>query len=210
MNNFSTLLILAEIVMLASCGQLDEARNTYSAVATSARAAKNVGAALEAAEKKRAGRAERGDTVSLSYKDLQRYLPGSIAGFMPVGEPKGESVNMSGISYSSCEQTYKNGDQHLKVQLIDYNGANALYAGATAMMSAGFSQENDEELMRGCDLGIANVRGWETLQKKEHKASVALGVGDRFFVAVESDGQDNTDFVKQVARDIDLNALAKL
>jgi hypothetical protein len=146
----------------------------------------------------------------MPYKELEHYLPASIAGFEAVGEPKGESVSMNGVGYSTCEQRYAKGGQHLKVQLMDYNGANALYAGATAMMSAGFSQENDEQLMRGCDLGVANVRGWETLQKKERRASVALGVGDRFFVAVESDGQDDTDFVKQVARDIDLNALAKL
>lgn len=204
------LLVLTEIFLLAACGQVEEARHSYNTIASSAKAAKNIGAALEAAEQKRAVRVERGDTVSLNYKDLQRYLPGSIDGFLPVGKPEGESINMGGISYSTCEQTYEKGNQHLKVQLVDYNGANALYAGATAMMSAGFSQENDEELMRGCDLGVANVKGWETLQKKDHKASVALGVGDRFFVAVESDNQQDTEFVKQVARNMDLQALAKL
>ncbi len=209
-RSFATFLLLAEVLLLISCEQVQEARNTYNTVASTARAAKNVGAAMQAAEQKRAERAKRGDTLSLNYKQLQRYLPGSVAGFAAAGGPTGESVILSGVSYSTCEQTYAKGDQRLKIQLVDYNGANALYAGATAMMSAGFSQENDEELMRGCELGVVGVKGWETLQKKEGKASVALGVGNRFFVAVESDGQRDTEFVKQVARNLDLQALAKL
>ena len=210
MKRFSTFLPLAATVLLASCDQVQEARNTYNAVASTARAAKNMGAALEASQKKRTERVERGDTVSLNYKDLQRYLPKQVNGFTPVGEPTGESVNMQGFSYSSCGQIYTKGDQRLKVLLVDYNGANTLYAGATAMMSAGFAQEDADQLMRGCDLGVPNVKGWETLEKKEHNASVALGVGDRFLVTVESNKQDDTEFVKQVARNIDLAALAKL
>ncbi|MBC6990981.1 MULTISPECIES: hypothetical protein [Hymenobacter] len=202
---------LALLPLLASCGErMQEAKNAYSAVATTTKAAEKMGEAMNKAEAKRKLRAAHGDTISLHYKELEKYLPGSIEGFTPDGAPKGESVNMGGLSYSTCEQIYRKGDQQLKVQLVDYNGANALYAGATAMMSAGFSQDNDDEMMRGCDLGIPEVKGWETLQKKDKKASVALGVGDRFFVAVESTGQDNTDFVKAVAKNINLNALAKL
>jgi len=210
MKRLSIFLPLAATVLLASCDQIQEARNTYNTVASTARAAKNMGAALEASQKKRTDRAERGDTVSLNYRDLQRYLPKKVDGFTPIGEPTGESVNMRGLSYSTCGQIYTKGDQRLKVLLVDYNGANALYSGATAVMSAGFSQEDEEQLMRGCDLGVADVKGWETLEKKEHNASVALGVGDRFFVTVESNKQDDTEFVKQVARNIDLNGLAKL
>lgn len=209
-RSFTVLLLLAEVLGLAACEQMQQARNTYNAVASTARAAKNAGAAMQAAAQKRTDRAQRGDTLSLNYRELQRYLPTEVNGYAAVGRPKGESVNLSGMSYSTCEQDYEKNGQRLKIQLVDYNGANALYAGATAMMSAGFSQENDEQLMRGCDLGVSGVKGWETLEKKEGKACVALGVGDRFFVAVESDRQRDTEFVKQVARNLDLQALAKL
>ena len=208
MNHVSILLVCAELALLAACGQVEEARNQYKAARSGVRAARNL-ATSEEAQQKRAVRARSGGTLSMPCKKLGHYLPTSIAGFEAVGEPKGEPVSRSGVSYSACERRCTEGAQHLKGQLMDYNGANTLYAGATVMLSAGFSQKKDGQLMRGCSLGVANVRGWETLQKKEPRASVALGVGDRFFVTVESDEQDDTDFMKQVARDIDLNALAK-
>ncbi|WP_156109037.1 hypothetical protein [Hymenobacter sp. APR13] len=210
MNRLGFLLVCAELGLLAACGQLQEARSRYNTASSSVRAVRNMGAAMRKQQQQHAARVAHGDTASLTYQELAHYLPAKLAGFNAVSEPKGESISLNGISYSTCERSYSNGSQRLKVQLVDYNGANALYAGATAMLSAGFAQEDDAQLMRSFDLGMSNIRGWETLQKKEHKASVALGVGDRFFVAVESDGQNNTDFVKQVARNIDLNALAKL
>ena len=155
-------------------------------------------------------RALRGDTTSLHYELLQHYLPQQVAGFVREGRPLGESVQMGGISYSTCEQYYRRGQQRLKVQLVDYNGAHALYAGATALMSADIWQEDDQELMRGCDLGLPGVRGYETVQKLERRAAVALGIGDRFFVSVESTGQEDTRLVKAVARTLDLRGLAAL
>lgn len=155
-------------------------------------------------------RALRGDTISLPYEALQQFLPVRIAGFVREGQPQGEAVQLGGGSYSLCEQHYRRGRQRLKVQLVDYNGAQALYAGATALMNTSVWQENDEELMRGCDLGVPGVRGYETVQKLEHRAAVALGVGDRFFVSVESTGQADTRLVKAVARTLDLRSLAAL
>ncbi|GAB2964285.1 hypothetical protein GCM10027048_37110 [Hymenobacter coalescens] len=158
----------------------------------------------------RTARVSRGDTTSLHYEALEKFLPVSVAGFVREGGPQGESVQMGGISYSTCEQYYRKGSQRLKVQLVDYNGAEALFAGATALMSADIWHESDEQLMRGCDLGLPGVRGYETVQKMEHRAAVALGVGDRFFVSVESTGQEDTKLVKAVARTLDLRGLAAM
>jgi hypothetical protein len=210
MNRLGFLLVCVELGLLAACGQLQEARHTYHTATSSMRALRHVGAALEKQQQLRAVRAAQADTVSLSYQELAHYLPASLAGFTAVSEPKGASVNLNGVSYATCERRYSKDGQHLKVQLIGYNGANALYAGATAMMAAGFAQKNDEPLIQDCKLGLSSIRDWETWQKKDHKASVAWGVGDRFLVAVELDGQCTTDFVKQVACDIDLSALARL
>ncbi|WBA41617.1 hypothetical protein [Hymenobacter canadensis] len=210
MHRLGFLLVCVELGLLAACGQLQEARNSYKAAASSVQTARTMGAALRKQQQQLAVRAAHGDTVVLPYQELARYLPARLAGFEAVSEPKGESISLNGVSYSSCERRYRKGKQHLKAQLVDYNGATALYAGATAMMAAGFVQEDDEQLVRSCNLGVHNIRGWENLQKREHKASIALGVGDRFFVVVESDGQNDTDVVKQVARNIDLQALARL
>ncbi|KAA9325547.1 hypothetical protein F0P96_19645 [Hymenobacter busanensis] len=198
------------LLLPVGCSQLQEAPNAHKKVAAVSRAAHQIEQTLARTERLQRKRHVLGDTLSLPYRELQKYLPATVAGFVRDGNPQGESVNMGGVSYSTCEQHYRKGNQRLKVQLVDYNGATALYAGVTAMMSANFSQENDEQLMRGCNLGLPNVQGYETLQKKERLASVALGVGDRFFVSVELNQQQDTDAVRNVARAMDLQALAKL
>ncbi|KUG08227.1 hypothetical protein [Solirubrum puertoriconensis] len=202
----SSALLLA---LLMSCGQTHRTPDPLAAVTTTEEATEQLEQHLVDAELRYQERASRGDTLSLHYKELQLFLPGEVAGFVREGEPQGESVNMGSVSYSTCEQRYRRGNQHLKVQLVDYNGANALYAGATALMGLG-SQENDEQLMQSCDLGMPGVRGYETLQKKEHHATVALGVGDRFFVSVESTQQQDTRLVKEIARQLNLTRLAEL
>ena len=196
-------------LLLANCSQMHQASET-ARITSATRVSDQLEQTLARAEQKGAERAARGDTLSLPYQELRKYLPEEIAGFVREGSPKGESVDMGGVSFSTCEQVYRKGNQRLQVQLVDYNGADALYAGATVMMTAGFSQENDEQLMRGCDLGIPNVRGYETLQKKEGLASVALGVGDRFFLSLELDQQHSTDAVRTVAKAIDLKTLSQL
>ncbi|GAA4382532.1 hypothetical protein GCM10023186_22950 [Hymenobacter koreensis] len=196
--------------LLIGCSQVREANESLQTVSAATRAVNQAEASLTRTEQLRQTRAASGDTISLPYQELRNYLPHKLAGFVRDGAPQGESVSLGGVNYSTCEQYYRKGKQRLKVQLVDYNGASALYAGATAMMAAGFTQEDDEQLMRGCDLGIPNVLGYETLQKKEGRASVALGVGDRFFLSVELDQQQTTHTVRNVAKAIDLQTLARL
>ncbi|MCC3159964.1 hypothetical protein LJ737_22190 [Hymenobacter sp. 15J16-1T3B] len=200
--------LLASCLLLPLLGACSHMQNVGESPAP---AAPGNGVAVPTAQREAVSpRAQRGDTVSLHYQVLQRFLPEHVAGFVREGSPQGESVQLGGISYSTCEQHYRKGSQRLKVQLVDYNGAQALYAGATALMSPNIWQESDEQLMRGCDLGLPGVRGYETVQKLERRAAVALGVGDRFFVSVESTGQEDTRLVKAVARTLNLRGLAAL
>ncbi|UYZ57792.1 hypothetical protein [Hymenobacter latericus] len=195
------------LALLVSCGQGHQSQAPPEAAAE--HPTEQLEQQLVDAELRYQERASRGDTLSMRHQELQRFLPLEVAGFVREGEPQGASVNMGSVRYSTCEQRYRKGNQQLKVQLVDYNGANALYAGATALMGLG-SQESDEQLMQSCDLGLPGVRGYETLQKQEHRAAVALGVGDRFFVSVESTQQPDTKLVKEVARQLNLTRLASL
>jgi hypothetical protein len=192
---------------LLSCSHMPE---SSLAPGTSLATSQTVSALADPHEQARRMRMQRGDTASLHHDELVRYLPERIDGFVREGKPQGESVRMGGVSYSTCEQSYRRGKQLLKVQVVDYNGAQALFAGATALMTSEIGPENDEQLMRGCDLGLPGVRGYETVQKMEHRAAVALGIGERFFVSVESTGQEDTKFVKAVARTLDLRGLAAM
>lgn len=212
MSTASAWSLAACVVALATgCEQAREAKNTYNAVVTTTKAAEQMATNLESAQARQAERAKRGDTLAINYKELQQYLPsGPVAGYAAEGKPEGQTVQMTGAHYSTASQDYKNAEQTLSVTLMDYNGAAAMFTAATAMMNVGMSIENDEQVMRGVDLGIPNVKAFETLDKKDRKASLVLGVADRFFVSVEATGQDNTELVQEVAKKIDLTKLAKL
>lgn len=194
---------------LTGCQQAQDAKNAYSAVVTTTKAAKEMTNNFEAAQARQEARKQHGDTMAINYKELQKFLPTTVADYAPEGTPGGESMNMSGMHLSSAEQEYKKGEQTLKVSLVDYNSAAPLFMAATAMMNSGLEMEDDNQLTRGLNLKQDGVKGMETLDKKAHKATVVLGIGDRFLATVEASGQNDTELVKAVATGLDLAALAK-
>ena len=159
-------------------------------------------------ENKMKERRAKGDTLALHYTELQKYLP-TISGYT-MAEPDGGSVNMNGMSYSNAEGKYKNEKgKRVTVSIVDYNQAYALYSTATAMWAMGLSVDSKSE--KACGFKIDESRGgWESYKKKSKKAEVTLGVGDRFWIHVEADDQENTDFVKEIAKSIDLTKLAAI
>lgn len=163
--------------------------------------------AQKEAEQKIAARKAKGDTLAMPYADLMKYLPGSVDGYTK-GEPDGASVNVSGSSYSSanCDYTNDKGER-VKVTIVDYNQAYGLYNGLTAMWA--FSVDTPEEKSGGVKLDD-NIAGWEQFRKKSGDAVITLGVGYRFWVQVEADGQKDTEWVKEVAKSIDLDKLASM
>lgn len=153
-------------------------------------------------------RRERGDTLAMPYADLQKYLP-EIDGYKR-GEPSGASVTMMNTSYSTADASYKNDNGgKIKVTIIDYNQAFGLYNTAAMVWTMGMTVDTPEETAKGFKLA-GDIAGLETFKKKSKKATVVLGVGQRFWVSVEANDQENTDFVKSVAQQVDLEKLASL
>jgi hypothetical protein len=201
----------AGIVAMDACSEnVQEAKNAYGAISNLETIAQNVEQSTALAAKKREERIKRGDTLALNYKELQSFLPADIAGYSTSDDPTGSTMSMPGMSYSVSEQRYSHDDDYVKVNIMDYNGAYGLYAGAIAVYGSGFSMEDENEKMQGIELGITDVKGWEVIRKKEKKATVLLGIGERFFVTVEANNQENTDLVKSVVRQMALEKLAKL
>ena len=212
MKTLRSLLLLAFLFLLFSCGEkVKEAKEAYNVLSSLQNAAKNIEKTVEEAEKKHQERIARGDTTAMHYKDLQKYLPVNISGYSTEGGPNGTSMDMSGMSYSICEQKFVNdaGDQ-VKIALMDYNGAYQLYQGVLAVYSMSISVETDEEKMQSIELSNEDIKGWEVLKKKEKKASVFFGVSERFYLAIEADNQEDTELVRSIAEDMDLEELSKL
>ena len=205
----SLLLILCVAVaqLLSSCEACQKAKETANNMESLAKAGQEMAKTAESSTKRMEERKAKGDTLAMPYKDLQAFLP-SIGGYEKDGNPEGQAMNMTGLSYSTTTQKYKKGDSNIKVSITDYNAAYSMFMGVTAMMNAGFSVENDEELTHGVDLGITDVKGFETVKKKQKNATLLVAVADRFFVSLEGENMDNSDALKEIAKNMDLKALA--
>jgi hypothetical protein len=164
--------------------------------------------AMDEAQKKKEERIKRGDTLAMNYKELQTYLP-NPAGYEKDGNPEGESVNMMGLgSWSKAEQRYKNGDKTLKVELMDYNQSAMGYTAAAAMFGMNIQVENDREKSGTFDPGISGVRGYEQMYKERKEANVTYAIANRFVLTIRSDGSNDIEELKAIAKSMNLSELA--
>jgi hypothetical protein len=199
-KTFLSVLFLLIGVLLFSCGKVRDAANAAEGL-------KNYAEGMKESASKMEERKAKGDTVSMPYAELQKLLPSGISGFTKEGDPKGESINMVGMSYSTASQVYKNGDAQITVNIMDYNASYAAFGAATAMFSTGFSVDNDQEHLGAIDLGITGVKAWEDVKKKEKRSTIMAGVNDRFLVSVEGSNVE-TDAVKDAIKAVDFNKLS--
>lgn len=195
-----SLLFISAILFIVSCGKVKDAANAAEGL-------KNYAEGMKESASKMEERKAKGDTISMPYTDLQKLLPSNIAGYTKDGDPKGESMNMVGMSFSTASQVYKNGDAEITVNIMDYNASYAAFGAATAMFATGFSVDNDEEHLGAVDLGISGVKAWEDVKKKEKRSTVMAGVNDRFLVTAEGRNVE-TDAVKDAIKSVDLAKLA--
>ena len=187
-------------ILILSCGKVKEATNAAEGL-------KNYAEGLKESTSKIEERKAKGDTISIPYADLQKMLPSSISGYNKEGDPKGESVNMMGMSYSTASQVYISGDGEITLNIMDYNASYAAFGAATAMFATGFSVDNDQEHLGAIDLGISGVKAWEDVKKKEKRSTVMAGVNDRFLVTAEGRNVE-PDAVKAAIKSVDFNKLA--
>lgn len=194
-----SLLFISAVLFIVSCGKVKDATNAAEGL-------KNYAEGMKESASKMEGRKAKGDTIAMPYKDLQKLLPSDIAGYTKEGDPKGESVNMVGMSYSTASQIYKNGEAEITVNIMDYNASYAAFGAATAMFATGFSVDNDDEHVGAVDLGITGVKAWEEIKKKEKRSTVIAGINDRFLITAEGRNVEN-DAVKNAVKSVDFGKL---
>lgn len=203
-NLISYPFVLLLVCGVLSCGpKAEEAKNAASVLSNLDKVTDAVNDAQNKVEQRRA----KGDTLAIPHQDLQKYLP-NISGYQKDGEPDGESVNMMGASFSKTSQKYKKGDLEAEVTIVDYNGAYAMYGAATAIWAMGLSVDNKEETTKGVE--ISGAKGMETFKKGSKKATVVLGIAERFLITIDAENQTDTEFVKEIAKSIDVSALSKM
>jgi hypothetical protein len=202
---------LVAALSLASCGgkPKDEEVPPTNPIQALANAEKNMAAGTNAADAKIQARRAKGDTLAMPYADLEKYLPENVDGYKK-GEPTGESMNMTGMSWSTAEVDFTNDkNETIKVTLVDYNQAASMYTSMAAVWGSGFSMDSPEEKANGIKLDN-DIAGWEDYHKKSKDVDVTLGIGYRFYLTVHADNQENTEFAKSVAKSMDLAKLSSL
>lgn len=170
--------------------------------------AENIVEETKKSEERSSERRKKGDTLAMPYKDLQGYLP-EISGYTSEQGPKGSQMNTPGLgSWSQTEQKFTNGDKRLSVSLMDYNAAHQAFIGLTSMYGLGMSYEDDNKKQAAVDLGIRDVKAYETIYKKDNRSELVLVVGDRFVIDLKSNGESDENFLRSVAKNMKLGELA--
>ncbi|GAB3292502.1 hypothetical protein [Hymenobacter tenuis] len=208
MKKLATLL-LGTSLLTTACEQAQQAKESYTAISKLKDAGERLETSMDEAKTQREEREKRGDTLSLPYKDLQAYLPTEVSGFT-AANPTGQSMKMSGIAFSTAGRDFTKDSVTVKTELIDYNGANQMYQGASAMLGLGLESEDDDQITKSSSLGIKGASGMETYRKKEREAEILLAVGGRFLVKVSADKQNDLALVESVAKQINLEKLAEM
>jgi hypothetical protein len=161
-----------------------------------------LGKGVEDAQNRWEERRKKGDTVALQYKELESFLP-DFNGYTKEGGPKGNQSNIPGMGgFSQTEQTYVNGDKRIKVSITDYNASQMAFTAATALYSLNISSEDDDKRQGSVDLGMKDVAAYETIYKQRQEAELAVIAGDRFYIMFSSDGSNDIDQLKSVAKDV--------
>lgn len=148
----------------------------------------------------------KGDTLAMPFQSLEKFIPSSINGYAAEGNVSGETKNESGMSWSVIRKTYQKGNQRITISLADYNGAYGLYAGATAVFSLG-KVENEEEKSQPVDFKNGQLNGWESYKKLSKEAFLIVAINERFLLTIEAEGQGNTDLIRLLVENSDLDAL---
>ncbi len=212
-----TAIVLSTALLLTSCGGASDEEiieetgpsNALEALMNIEETAKELEDKIEEHQNTLEERKANGDTLAMHYEELMKLLPDAISGYTK-GEPTGGTINAPGASYSTAEVKFTNdAGKDIKVTLVDYTAAYALYQGATAMWAMGMSVDTPTEKANGIKFND-NISGWEVYQKKSKNATLTLGIGSRFLLNIEAQEQDDTEFVKEIAKDMEIVDMSKM
>jgi predicted ribosome quality control (RQC) complex YloA/Tae2 family protein len=208
--------ITAIALVFSSCGikkrgedqnTITDKDNPLSALKKLSDNAEKVKEDMDDSQKMQEDRKKRGDTLAMNYKELQKYLPETIAGYEKDGEPGGQSVNMAGMSYSTASQKFKKEADYIEVTVTDYNQAYGTFQGLFSYAGM-FSVESDEEKTTKYNTGVEHTLAIESYKKKDKDATITAGAGYRFWIEVKGNNQPDAEFLKKVLAGMKLKELA--
>jgi hypothetical protein len=218
MRILGLLLTVALFISISACGEkskdIDDIKNAINIVKNAPEAAKKAESTLDKAQKVWEQRRAKGDTIPINFRELQKFLPDELAGYT-AKEPKGETMNMRGISYSEASRRYErmsdDGKQEfITMSILDYNAAVSMFTAAAAWWSSGYSLENADGFAKSFDPGIDNCYGYEEYNSKRKEAKITLALAYRYIFTIEGSNLPDTDKLKDILKQVNIEKLARL
>ena len=210
MKKVFLLIFSAGWILFTACGGGDKVvvKDGEISAADLPKVAEKMSEGVKESQDRWAARKAKGDTLAMPYKDLQSYLP-DVSGYTKDGGPKGSQTNMPGMGgWSEAEQRYKDGEKEVDIKIMDYNASQMAFSGVTAIYKMGFSSEDDTKKEGSVDIGMKDVAGFETIYKTEKRSKLVLVVADRFYVELDSEGSNDPELLRSVAKSMKLSELA--
>ena len=205
------LFLVVTAVALCGCGEkAQETKNAASAMSALAQSVGKIGETSTEAEKFYKDRQAKGDTLSMSYGDLQKMLPSAPSGYTSKEAPGGSSSSMTGFSMSTAEQTFEQPARAdgqtptIKVSLVDFGGTQAAYGMMALPMMMNISSEDAHQRMGTLKMSPAYTWASSEFNKDDKSAKVTAITRYRYVVTVEASNQtaDQSSMVKSLAEDV--------
>ena len=157
--------------------------------------------------KKREERNAKGDTVALASQTLQDFLPKESQAYTQNGVPINAPSHMNGNAFATVEQTYTAGNKNIRLTIRDSNKGVSAHAGIGKSWLKK-NPINNKKVKAGYVLLAKKFNAWEYFEKKNRRAGLSIEVSDRIFIEFIGTEQTDTEALKALAKQIDLQKLA--
>ncbi|UII34389.1 hypothetical protein LVD17_11270 [Fulvivirga ulvae] len=142
---------------------------------------------------------------AVHYKELQKHLPESLAGFTAEGDPDGNMFEMNEMSYSSAMREYSKGDSFLTITIMDYRGAASIYQGTTMAWTGNMAYEDEEQ--KAHSVTINGMNGWFSYNKADKESTLILGINGRYLITINITDNEDEDLAEEISRALNLKSL---
>jgi hypothetical protein len=141
---------------------------------------------------------------TVDFRELKEMLPGSANGLART-DATGEKNGAMGMTISTAEGTYTNGDKQITLKITDIGAMAGIGSmSAYAWAQTDIDRESDNEYEKSTT--FKGFKAFEKYNKQSHSGDLSVLVGDRFIV--EANG-NNVDMkaIKKAVEGIDLRKL---
>lgn len=203
MKMVSMLFISVMLFGIVSCGEkVKEIKDVVEYAKKATEISDQVENYQQRAESKWKERQKKGDTLSLNFKQLQKYLPESVSGYI-TEQPGGETTNMPGFSFSEAWRNFRMDSDDggfIDYRIVDYNSSTGMFSAIAFVWMTGYSRETSDGYEKTFDTGVKDSYGWEQWNNESGIAEVKIAVAYRFIIQVTMDKQKDTEFAKSLAK----------